>query len=160
MGCLGLFVSGTTRLLTPNTDGAPFCVRTLDWPSAQYDFLYFDGCTPSDTYWLTLITQAFWYPFWLLAFGVHPVPLYHNSDVESGGSCGTILWCISLCGLPFARCLCSLILIQMLCTFYDQDAMHFIWFRFSFTLIRSTYLNDSYIYCLPTFVSDDATLGA
>ena len=100
-GCLGLIVSGTTRLLTPNTDGAPSRVRTLDWTSAQYDFLYFDGCTPSDTYWLTLITQAFWYPFWLLAFGVHPVPLYHNSDVESGGSCGTIPWCISLCGLPF-----------------------------------------------------------
>ena len=76
-----------------------FCVRTLGWTSTQYEFLHFDWCTPSDTYW-TLDFDDYW------SFDIHLACLSGFIRATllqllcwAEGSCETILWCISLCGL-------------------------------------------------------------
>ena len=152
-------MSGTTQLLTPNTNGA-----TSVWGL-----------------WVERLRNTTFY----ILMGVH-----HQIHIErlilmtvgllvsillaylpgficatppqllcwAGGSCETIPLCISLCLI--VRCFASLFITRMICTSYDQDAMHFIWSCLLTTLIHFAYLVDFCIYCLPTVVSDDTTLGA
>ena len=103
---------------------------------------------------------AFWYLSCLLVCRVLSVPLYHSSYVELEGHVKLFFGVLAYVDCLIVRCFANLFITRMLCTSYDQDAMHFIWSCLLTTLIRFAYLVDFCIYYLSTVMSEDTTLCA